>query len=215
MKRDLRRLVRARRRCLVFGFTVVLTASAAESQAHTDPYVEAAIRSAEAAVAADNEMPSAELEQQAAYHRAIVDAAMRRIETSSDQDLADRLLLPSFVSMDAISTALSYDSAWIYPDRGHSRQQTARTAITDWYLSATDLFYQEWACDTGRHTAVAQEYVDDLQRTFTAYPLRMMLRAFIQERERLGFEIRRDCDRTRRETARFRYQQRRSEVLAL
>ena len=144
-----------------------------------------------------------------------IDNAMRQLARSPNLNLGDQLLLPNFSGLEEFRTALRHDNAW-QPRYIRLKSNTDAADLLS-YLSTTggELFYQEWSCKTGAHSALAKQYIDLLPQIVTTYPERMLLKSYMDERELLGFDPNRVCDQARLYSMRAEYQRVIAKVLDL
>lgn len=133
---------------------------------------------------------------------ALVDAAMKRTEEGAATEELERMPLPDNGPFTAIDYALSFPSAWTNrPAKLHEDGQ----AVTGVQMLASyggDLYYSEWACETGKEFVVAAQVIGLFPRVVTKYLERMLLRSFTLSRHISGFDNVRRCDRDKLATAR-------------
>lgn len=68
-----------------------------------------------------------------------------------------------------------------------------------------ELYYLEWACETGNERVVAAQVVGLLPRVVTKYVERLLLTIFTISRRHRGFDAIRRCDRDELATERKRF----------
>lgn len=151
--------------------------------------------SAEVEAEVKEAMKPENVERQRSADQLIVDNAMRQIALSNDPGLANKLPLPEYSGLDAMTAALRHPNAWEKYSKSHHDNEELIEAMTGISMTTGTLLYYEWGCDTGRMKAVAGQYIDIVDNLVTAYPERIMLQNAIGIRNMMGYPQSKSCNR--------------------
>lgn len=147
--------------------------------------------------------------------KTVIEAAMKRSDEGASRLELDRLPLPAFVYFHTLDRALSFRSAWSSQAVASQQNEKAIQTVQFFAFDGAHLNYAEWACETGRETGVAREFVDLISKIVTTYPERLLLKRFAQERSRIGYQVERRCQLDELKNLRRSYEKFRSEMQAL
>jgi hypothetical protein len=123
-----------------------------------------------------------------AVDRALVVEAMRQLDLAEGQPVSRFFPLPSSVDTEIIAIALRSARGWRNPTRGYLNLGLEDEFLV-WTMQAGHLAYYEWACRTGRDSAIIAEEMSQLQRLFTDYPQRLLLQDFDRNRRAMGYGL--------------------------
>lgn len=146
-----------------------------------------------------------------AADKTVVEAAMSRSEAGASKRELDRLPLPGFVHFHTLERALSFPSAWSTPSVSLHREPERNSKLQWTAFYGAWLYYYEWACETGAERKVAEWFGALLPQVVTTYPERLLIKFFIQERGRLGYDLERRCEPAELSRLRGKYQELRNE----
>jgi hypothetical protein len=135
-----------------------------------------------------NEQNKAAQDAERAVNRVLVSEAMRQIEIAEGQPVSSFFPLPSSVSTEVLSIALGSRAGWktsTPPGPGAELEDD----FLVWTMQAGHLAYYEWACRTGRDSAITAEVISELHRLFTDYPQRLLMQDFDRNRRGMGYGL--------------------------